>query len=89
MRSLSEVRQIKVVTSGKTEGEWDQARLGQVFSNLIGNALQYSPADSVITLRIAGETDQVSISVHNEGEPIPPDEQKSIFKPMTRGRRRH
>jgi len=85
MRSLSEVRQIKVVTSGKTEGEWDQARLGQVFSNLIGNALQYSRADSVITLRIAGETDQVTISVHNEGEPIPPDEQKSIFKPMTRG----
>jgi signal transduction histidine kinase len=85
MRSLSEVRQIKVITSGETGGEWDQARLGQVFSNLIGNALQYSPADSVITLRIAGKTDQVSISVHNEGEPIPPDEQKSIFKPLTRG----
>jgi signal transduction histidine kinase len=85
MRSLSEVRQIKVITSGETGGEWDQARLGQVFSNLIGNALQYSPADTAITVRIVGETDQVTISVHNEGEPIPPDEQKSIFKPLTRG----
>jgi signal transduction histidine kinase len=56
-----------------------------VLTNLIGNALQYSPADSTITIRIVGEADQVSVSVHNDGEPIPPDEQKSIFKPLTRG----
>jgi signal transduction histidine kinase len=85
MRSLSDARRIDLITSGETAGQWDQARLGQVFSNLIGNALQYSPADSTITLRIAGEADLVSVSVHNDGEPIPPDEQKSIFKPLTRG----
>jgi signal transduction histidine kinase len=85
MRSLSEVRRIEVITSGETSGQWDQARLGQVFSNLIGNALQYSPAETTITIRIVGEADQVSVSVHNDGEPISPDEQKSIFKPLTRG----
>ena len=85
MRSLSEVRQIHVTSSGETEGEWDQARLGQVFSNLIGNALQYSPADSPIAVRIEGRADEVTVSVHNGGKPIPPDELKSIFKPLTRG----
>jgi signal transduction histidine kinase len=85
MRSLSEVRRIEVITSGETSGQWDQARLGQVFSNLIGNALQYSPAETTITIRIVGEADQVSVSVHNDGEPISPDEQKSIFKPLARG----
>jgi signal transduction histidine kinase len=59
--------------------------MGQVFSNLIGNALQYSPADSTISVRIVGEADQVLVSVHNDGEPIPPDEQRSIFKSLTRG----
>jgi signal transduction histidine kinase len=85
MRSLSETAQIEVTTSGETEGEWDQARLGQVFSNLIGNALQYGPAHSTIAVRVVGEADQVLVSVHNEGEPIPPDQLKSIFKPLTRG----
>ena len=85
MRSLSEVRQIDVTVVGETGGEWDQARLGQVFSNLIGNALQYSLADSPVIVRIIGEADHVLVSVHNDGEPIPPDEQNSIFKPLTRG----
>ena len=85
MRSLSEVRQIEVTTSGDTEGEWDQARLGQVFSNLIANALQYSPADSPIMVRIDGRGDEVAVSVQNGGKPIPPAELRSIFKPLTRG----
>lgn len=85
MRSLSEVRQIEVSTSGDTEGEWDQARLGQVFSNLIANALQYSPADSPIMVRIDGRGDEVAVSVQNGGKPIPPAELRSIFKPLTRG----
>ena len=85
MRSLSEVRKIGIAVLGETVGEWDQARLGQVFSNLIGNALQYSPADSTVDVKIVGEADHVSISVKNDGDPIPLDEQKTIFKPLKRG----
>ena len=85
MRSLSEVRKIGIAVLGETVGEWDQARLGQVFSNLIGNALQYSPADSTVDVKIVGEADHVSISVQNDGDPIPLDEQKTIFKPLKRG----
>jgi signal transduction histidine kinase len=85
MRSLSDVKQIEVTTLGETRGEWDQARLGQVFSNLIGNALQYSAPRSMIAVRIVGEAQQVLVSVHNDGEPIPPDEQRSIFKALKRG----
>jgi signal transduction histidine kinase len=56
-----------------------------MFSNLIGNALQYSAPRSTIAVRIVGEAEQVLVSVHNDGEPIPPDEQRSIFKALTRG----
>jgi signal transduction histidine kinase len=85
MRSLSDTREIEVTTVGDTTGEWDQARLGQVFSNLIGNALQYSAPRSTIDVRIVGEAEQVLVSVHNDGEPIPADEQRAIFKALTRG----
>lgn len=85
MRALSSGRQIEFEIAGDTQGEWDRARMGQVFSNLIGNALQYSPEDSAITVTIADQGEEVLISVHNEGDPIPPDRQKTIFKSLTRG----
>jgi signal transduction histidine kinase len=59
--------------------------MGQVFSNLIGNALQYSPDNTAIAVSITGQGDRVLIAVHNEGDPIPLGEQKTIFKSLTRG----
>jgi signal transduction histidine kinase len=86
MRTLSGGKQIKINITGDTEGEWDRSRMGQVFSNLIGNALQYSPDDSVITVTVADQEDRVLIAVHNEGDPIPLDKQKTIFDSLTRGK---
>jgi signal transduction histidine kinase len=80
-----EDRQILVIASGDTKGEWDRSRLGQALSNLVGNALQYSPAASTVTVRISGEGATVLLSVHNYGKPIAPAEQKRIFRPLTRG----
>jgi signal transduction histidine kinase len=85
MRSLSEVRKIEITTEGNVEGAWDRARLGQVFSNLIGNALQYSPSDCTVAVTIVGQADQVLVSIHNDGDPISPEDQRFIFKPMKRG----
>lgn len=85
MRTLSGGKRIEIEIEGDTQGEWDRSKMGQVCSNLIGNALQYSPSDSAITVAIIGQEDRVVISVHNEGDPIPLDKQKAIFEPLTRG----
>ena len=85
MRTLSGGRQIEIKIVGDTQGYWDQPKMGQVFSNLIGNALQYSPGNSAITVTITDQGDRVLIAVHNEGDPIPLGEQKTIFKSLTRG----
>jgi hypothetical protein len=37
-----------------------------MFSNLIGNAMQYSPAESIIIVRIVGEANQVSVTSLNK-----------------------
>ena len=69
LRTVSNGRAIKIGIVGETHGEWDTTRIGQVLSNLIGNALQYSPEDSVVHVTVAGQENDVLISVHNDGDP--------------------
>jgi signal transduction histidine kinase len=56
-----------------------------VFSNLIGNAVQYSPQGTDVFVTVADHQNEVLISVHNDGNPIPPENLKRIFDSMTRG----
>jgi PAS domain S-box-containing protein len=57
----------------------DAARLEQVLSNLIGNAIKYSPQGGAI--RVTGRVlpDEVIVSVSDEGIGIPSEEQERIF----------
>ncbi|HTN40196.1 MAG TPA: ATP-binding protein, partial [Asticcacaulis sp.] len=65
-------------------GNWDATRLGQVLSNLLSNAMQYSLAGSTIKVTLARSTETVLISVHNNGAPIPRTHLESIFESFTR-----
>jgi signal transduction histidine kinase len=78
-------RTITLNVLGNTEGEWDQPRIGQVFSNLLGNAVQYGSKDSPIQVTIRGRADDVVVSVHNEGAPIPRETIGRIFDSLVRG----
>ena len=71
--------------SGSRSGATPIVRLGHVFSNLLGNSVQYSPPGSGIQVNIDCEAEQIVLSVHNFGDPIPPEKLTSIFQPMTRG----
>jgi PAS domain S-box-containing protein len=63
----------------------DQDRLGQVFVNLLGNAIKYSPeADSVeVDLSVARETATVRVQDHGCG--IPREQREKIFERFYRG----
>jgi len=84
MRAANPTRTILLEVSGEVKGEWDKARIGQVFSNLIGNAIQYSFKDSSISVTVKGSDEEVVIAVHNEGVPIPEDEIGTLFDSLTR-----
>ncbi len=84
VRSVHQTRTITLEVSGDVKGEWDKARIGQVFSNLIGNAIQYSAKDSPIGVTIKGTQEEVILSVHNNGVPIPTKKMGSLFDPLTR-----
>ncbi len=54
-------------------------RLRQVFTNLLTNAIKFSPASSTVTFRARYEPDAVIFEVEDEGIGIPPDDLPHIF----------
>ena len=77
-------RTLRFHPDGDLMGEWDAARLRQVISNLMGNALQHGASEGAIELAIASEESTVVLSVHNEGSPIPSEMLTTIFDPLRR-----
>lgn len=86
LRVMNPERRFEVVHDGDPTGLADHARLGQVLSNLMGNAIQYGDEKSPVTVRVAGkDPEAVTITVHNFGPTIPPEIQRSIFQSWMRG----
>lgn len=94
-------RSVKLDLHAAGQGVWDRARLAQALSNIVGNALQYSPANSSVTVRtydgpprvirvnehalVPLEHESLYIQVHNWGEPIDPELLPHLFEPFHRG----
>ncbi|WP_309891408.1 PAS domain-containing sensor histidine kinase [Archangium sp.] len=79
-------RTIEVRHGGDTRGEWDGDRIAQVVTNLVTNALKYSPPESPVRVEARGVDGWVSLAVHNRGPPIPRDKWPLLFKPLQRAR---
>ncbi len=72
-------------TQGDMKGHWDSDRLEQALVNLLTNAHTYSPPETKVDLRLIAEGDEVVMSVHNEGTPIPEALLPHLFEPLRRG----
>ena len=78
-------RVVAVDPKGNTQGMWDPDRLAQVASNLVENALKYSPPETPVLLAVRGVRDKVVMEVRNAGRPIPDNLLPHIFEPFRRG----
>jgi signal transduction histidine kinase len=65
----------------------DAERIGQVFSNLIGNAIKFTPAGGTITLRADVADGRVWFSVTDTGSGIPPQQVEQVFGQFWQGRK--
>jgi sigma-B regulation protein RsbU (phosphoserine phosphatase) len=63
----------------------DHGRLGQLLSNLLGNALTHGSELAPITVEASTDDDKLYLSVSNAGEPIAPAVMDRLFLPFYRG----
>lgn len=75
-------RQIIMKMQGLFDGNWDQQRIAQVFSNLLGNAVQHGDSASPIEVKLSASKNQILIKVINQGKPIPESKIRYIFEPL-------
>jgi PAS domain S-box-containing protein len=84
MESLHPDRKFSLTAAGAHEGEYDPDRMLQVFGNLLGNAVSYSPAGSPVAISVREEGDVAVVGVHNQGSPIPKERIASLFEAFQR-----
>lgn len=65
----------------------DRERVQQVLSNLIGNAIKYTPEGGRITLSVRRDPDAVCLSIADTGPGIPAEQLPFIFERYWQGRR--
>ena len=63
----------------------DAAALSTLVSNLIDNAVRYSPARGRVDVSAARDADRVVLTVRDTGPGIPPDERSRVFDRFYRG----
>lgn len=79
--------QVKVqVTFESVPGWWCRESLKRALENLLGNAIKYGRVGQPIRLHVGRNEYRVQVSVHNEGDPIPPGEVEAIFQVYRRAR---
>jgi len=76
---------IALTSSGDTRATFDADRLSQVFSNLVGNALQHGDPAAPVLVNISGEdAAAIHVRIVNRGA-IPAERLQSLFEPFQAG----
>ncbi|OON64681.1 hybrid sensor histidine kinase/response regulator [Massilia sp. KIM] len=63
----------------------DPTRLEQIVSNLLDNALKYTPSGGSIDIALSGEADEVVLQVRDSGVGIPPELLPHVFDVFVQG----
>lgn len=80
VQALSEEHKIELHLPEKLELDGDRSRIDQVLTNLLSNAIRYSPRGGAIALTVEPQRNGPHIAVRDHGVGIPPEKQALIFE---------
>ena len=82
----SDRHRLVVKSASEVVGQWDGVRLQRVLSNLIDNAVKYSPDGGEVTVTVEREDDQTALLVVTDhGIGVPEADLPTIFERFRRG----
>jgi signal transduction histidine kinase len=84
-RAAHRGRFIELEAPPQVTGVWDGARLAQVVTNLVGNALVHGEWKAPVRVALAVADDDVVLRVSNRGPMIPRELIPSLFEPFRQG----
>ena len=83
-RATTKTHRITFEAPSRLEGNWDAQRIEQMLTNLLSNAIRYSPNGGTIRVRVSQEGGQAILSVTDPGIGIAPEQVKKLFQPFFR-----
>jgi signal transduction histidine kinase len=84
LRTFHPERWIELHVPAVLEAVFDDGRVAQMLSNLIGNAIQYGDRNAPIRVSLTATDDDIVLAVNNQGPPIPSDKLATVFDPLVR-----
>jgi len=76
---LAEDAQVRLVRVGTGQVQGDRGMLHRALSNLLGNALRFTPIEGEVRITLESGEGQLRIEVANQGEPIAPEAVARLF----------
>ena len=86
LRSVHQEREVAVDIDLQDPVTCDRLRIGQLLSNLLGNAFVYGTENTPIHVRARAEDGELELSVCNAGDDIEPTALERLFQPFFRGK---
>lgn len=77
--ALAEEKGVRLQLTGDATIRGDRLMVRRALSNLISNAMRYTPASGSIAVSIARSEDGILIAVENDGPEIPPEHLPHLF----------
>ncbi len=85
-REVAEQKNIQIGLEGpEARMQGDSVRIGQALSNLVDNALKYTPEGGRVTLATATEPGALTVTVSDNGPGVPVGEREAVWRRLYRG----
>ncbi len=84
-RAASPGARLELEVEGDDRAPLDPARIQQVVTNLVSNALKHGEPGAPVRVRVAGGGGTIQLEVCNQGAPIPGHLQPTLFDPFRPG----